>query len=201
MMGERMKILVADDDAIHRTILETVLTDAGHEVVTAEDGLQAWQIISEPDAPRIAILDWVMPGLEGPQICARVRAEPALQGMHLILLTSREKKEHIVHGLDAGANDYLTKPFHEAELLARISAGVRIVDLQQTLATRVAELEHALAQVHRLEGLLPICSYCRRVRNEDQYWESVETYISQRSDAKFTHGVCPTCADTVLQKP
>lgn len=194
-----MKILVADDDAIHRTILETVLTGIGHDVVTVTNGLDAWLALSGPDAPLLAVMDWIMPGLEGPQICARVRAEPRLESTYLILLTSRESKEHIVQGLDAGANDYLTKPFHEAELVARVAAGVRIVELQQTLAQRVAELEHALAQVHRLEGLLPICSFCRRIRNEDQYWESVESYISQRSEAKFTHGVCPTCYETKMQ--
>lgn len=196
-----MKILIADDDAIHRKILETVLTRSGHEVLIAEDGLQAWLMINGEDAPRLAVLDWVMPGLEGPQICARVRAEPALEGMHLILLTAREKKEDIVHGLDAGANDYLTKPFHEAELLARIAVGVRIVELQQALSLRVAELETALAQVQRLEGLLPICSYCRKIRNEEQYWESVESYITQHSGARFTHGICPTCAETELMPP
>lgn len=193
-----MKILVADDDAIHRKILETVLTRADHEVVIAEDGLQAWQRLSEVDAPRLAVLDWVMPGLEGPQICARMRAEPALEGMYVILLTAREKKEDIVRGLDAGANDYLTKPFHEAELLARIAVGVRVVELQNTLSMRVAELEQVLAKVHRLEGLLPMCSYCRRIRNEQQYWESVESYIIQHSETRFTHGICPTCAETKL---
>jgi YesN/AraC family two-component response regulator len=117
--------------------------------------------------------------------------------MYLMLLTSLESKGHIVAGLDAGADDYLVKPFDPEELRARINVGVRVLSLQERLADRVKELQEALANVKVLHGLLPICSYCKRIRGDDQYWQQVEGYIAQHSDAQFSHGICPTCYATV----
>ena len=97
-------------------------------------------------------------------------------------------------GLKAGADDYVIKPFDSEELRARVAVGERVINLQNALNSRISELQHALAQVHTLQGLIPICAYCKRVRNEREYWERVESYISARSDARFSHGVCPECA-------
>ena len=194
-----MRVLVADDDAIHRHIVAAVLTEAGYSVTVVNNGVQALEALREPGAPRLAVLDWIMPGLEGPEVCRQLRAEEtSTDPRYLLLLTGLDKKHDIVRGFQAGANDYVTKPFDDAELLARVRAGARIMELQQMLADRVQELERALAQVHQLEGLLPICSYCRKIRNEGQYWENVETYISERSGARFTHGICPSCYDRVV---
>ena len=113
--------------------------------------------------------------------------------MYLLLVTAREGRSDVVAGLDAGADDYVIKPFDPEELRARVAVGVRVLGLQQKLAERVAELQTALSNVKQLRGLLPICSYCKRIRGDDQYWTQVEGYIAQHSDAQFSHGICPTC--------
>jgi response regulator RpfG family c-di-GMP phosphodiesterase len=113
--------------------------------------------------------------------------------MYLVLLTARESPGDLVTGLDAGADDYITKPFDAEELRARVQVGVRVLNLQERLAERVEELQAALANVKQLRGLLPICSYCKRIRGDDQYWQQLEGYIAAHSDAQFSHGICPTC--------
>ncbi len=131
--GAAMKIVVADDDPLARQITERVLTKAGYEVVAVEDGLEAVRILSRPDGPRLALVDWTMPGLDGPDVCRAIRALPDHPYVYTILLTSRESKEDTVSGLEAGADDYLTKPFNPDELKARLRAGIRIMQLQDRL--------------------------------------------------------------------
>jgi len=118
---------------------------------------------------------------------------------YIILLTARDDGPDLVRGLEAGADDYITKPFNRKELRARIRVGLRVVRLQQILADRVRELAEALTRVKRLQGLLPICSYCKKIRNDRNYWEKVETYISEHSEAQFSHGICPDCFERVVK--
>ena len=151
--------------------------------------------LQKQDSPRLAILDWMMPGLDGVEICRRVRATTPRKPPYLILLTARGSTADVVVGLQAGADDYVTKPFERDELKARVQAGARIVELQEALATRVIELEEALSRVKLLQGLLPICAYCKRVRNDGDYWQQVESYVSEHSEARFSHGICPECFD------
>jgi DNA-binding response OmpR family regulator len=194
-----MKILIAEDDAVSRRVLEATLIRFGHEVVVAGDGAQAWEILQAEDAPRLAILDWMMPEIDGLEVCRRVRNLPSTTPPFLILLTAKSTKEEVVTGLDAGANDYLTKPFERAELRARVQVGVEVLELQSKLADRVRELELALTQVKQLQGLLPICSYCKKIRDEQNYWQRVDSYLSAHTDVMFSHGICPDCyRDEVL---
>jgi len=194
-----VKVLIAEDDALSRRVLEDTITRSGYDLVVTTDGLQAWEELQQEDAPLLAILDWMMPGMDGLQICRKVRESPAPVPTYLILVTTRERKEDIVAGLEAGANDYITKPFDRAELLARVRVGVRVVELQQNLAGRVRELQEALAHVTQLQGILPICCYCKKVRNDQKYWQKVEDYISEHSEVAFSHGICPECWETVVQ--
>jgi sigma-B regulation protein RsbU (phosphoserine phosphatase) len=194
-----MRILIADDDDVSRLALKAMLTKRGHEVVPTSDGNEAWQAFQVDDPPKLAILDWLMPGIDGVELCRRLRALANFKAVYLILLTSRGSKEHILEGLRAGANDYVTKPFDHEELEARIGVGVQVVQLQSELAQRVSELEVALAQVQQLQGLLPICSYCKRIRDDQDYWHQVERYIGCHANVRFSHGICPDCWKEVVE--
>ena len=191
-MPKPTTVLLADDDKLSLNVVSDTLTRAGYDVITATDGEQAWSKLQQSNA-QVAILDWIMPGIEGVEICRRAHADKRFANRYFILLTGKSSTEDLVAGLQAGASDYLRKPFEEAELLARVEVGVRFIELQQKLADRVDELEKALTQVKRLEGLLPICSYCKRIRNEQDYWERVDAYISQHANVRFSHNICPEC--------
>ncbi|HEU0106757.1 MAG TPA: response regulator [Vicinamibacteria bacterium] len=128
-----MKVLLAEDSGVIRILLQRVLTNWGYEVVFAEDGAQAWQILERPDSPRIALLDWMMPGLDGLEVCQRVRSAGREPRVYIILLTGKDQQKDVVRGLAAGADDYLRKPFDNAELEARIRTGRTIVELQDEL--------------------------------------------------------------------
>jgi DNA-binding response OmpR family regulator len=195
-----MRALVADDDPVAAAILSRTLHRWDVETVIAEDGEAAWRIITAADAPSLAIVDWMMPRLDGVELCRRIRSEPASANMYVVLLTGRDQPDDVVTGLDAGADDYLVKPFRTAELRARINAGIRVLTLQQRLSERVRELQAALANVKQLSGLLPMCSYCKRIRSDEDYWHQLETYISDHSEAEFSHGVCPTCLERVRKE-
>jgi sigma-B regulation protein RsbU (phosphoserine phosphatase) len=192
-------VLVADDDAISRTVVAAMLRKGGYEVKLAADGEQAWAALRLADAPPLAIMDWMMPGLDGPEICRRLRTRNTATPTYVILLTSRDTASDIVEGLRAGADDYVTKPPNEDELLARVSVGARMVALQQTLADRVRRLEEALSNVKQLQGLLPICSYCKRIRDDQNYWQQVESYISVHSGVQFSHSYCPECFEKYVK--
>jgi DNA-binding response OmpR family regulator len=198
-----MKILVAEDDAVTRKMLVVTLERLGWDVIQAEDGNAAWQAfetLKGKSAPELAVLDWMMPGVEGVEICRRLRTTPGFELVYIILVTSRGGKEDLSYGLAAGANDYITKPFDPVELQARVRVGERMVRLQRSLAARVTEVEAALAHVQRLQGLLPICSYCKKVRNEANYWEQVESYLGAHSDLDFTHSICPQCTEKMMKE-
>jgi DNA-binding response OmpR family regulator len=198
-----MKILVAEDDAVTRRMLVVTLERLGWDVITAEDGNAAWRVfetLKGNNVPEIAVLDWMMPGIEGIEICRRLHTTPGFELVYIILVTSRGGKEDLSYGLAAGANDYIAKPFDPVELEARVRVGQRMVKLQRSLAARVTEVEAALAHVQRLQGLLPICSYCKKVRNEANYWEQVESYFTTHSDLDFTHSICPQCTEKMLRE-
>jgi len=192
-----MRVLIAEDDRVTGEILARTLQRWGYETTNVSDGRQAWEQLRTATAPTLAILDWMMPEIDGPDVCRRVRAELPLANMYLLLVTARESRGDVVAGLDAGADDYIIKPFDPDELRARVAVGVRVLGLQQKLAERVAELQDALANVKQLRGLLPICSYCKRIRGDDQYWQQVEGYIADHSEAQFSHGICPSCYATI----
>jgi phosphoserine phosphatase RsbU/P len=195
-----MNLLIADDDDIARTLIVSLLRRRGYEIEAVSEGQTAWERLTQHDAPKIALLDWMMPGIDGIDICRGLRANPALNGVYLILLTSRDTQAHVVEGLRAGANDYITKPFNNEELLARVNIGVQTVQLQSELTQRVNELEEALRNVKQLQGLLPICSYCKSVRDDKNYWQRVEDYLTTHSELECSHGICPKCWDTVVRR-
>ena len=136
-----MKILIAEDEPNVRALLDTIVTRLGYEVEAVSDGTEAWAVLERPNAPRFAILDWVMPGMSGPEICRKVRQRSHAPYVYIILVTGMSTVNHLVEGMDAGADDYITKPFHSEQLMARLRAGQRILDLQQELLATQKALE------------------------------------------------------------
>jgi DNA-binding response OmpR family regulator len=193
-----MNVLVAEDDVTSRTMLQAVLRKWGYETVAVADGAQAWAHLQQPMGPRLALLDWMMPEMDGLEVCRRARQAVLPDPPYLIVVTSRTGTGDVVAGLEAGANDYITKPYQSAELKARLEVGRRVLELQQALAERVRQLEAALSHVKTLQGLLPICSYCHKIRNDQESWERLESYVIAHSEARFTHGICPDCLQKQL---
>jgi phosphoserine phosphatase RsbU/P len=194
-----VRILIAEDDAVSRHLLEATLHKWGYEVIVATDGLEALEALRQPGAPSLAILDWMMPGMDGAEVCLKARELAAGRLLYIILLTAKGRKEDVVEGLTAGADDYIIKPFDRSEMKARMNAGERILRLQAELGARVKELELALTNVKLLQGLLPICCYCKKIRNDQNYWQQVDSYVADHSEAQFTHGICPECRDKIVK--
>jgi DNA-binding response OmpR family regulator len=195
-----MHLLIAEDDVVTARLLRGLVASWGYTVTAVDDGERAAAALQADDPPQIAVLDWMMPGLKGPDVCRIARAEQSGPPTYIILLTSKHARADVVAGLEAGADDYLVKPFDLEELRSRLNAGARIITLQQRLAAQVAELEAALADVRRLNGLLPICSYCKAIRDDSEYWHRVEEYVTTHSEAQFTHGICPDCFERISSR-
>jgi sigma-B regulation protein RsbU (phosphoserine phosphatase) len=174
-----VRVLVADDEPLSRELLQRKLASWGHEVSVAQNGAEAWEILQQ-ERIELVIADWMMPVIDGIELCQKVRTGNHKGFIYFILLTARDAREDTVRGLEAGADDYMKKPFDWDELRARIRAGERIVNL--------------IAEVRTLSGLIPICAACKRIRNDTGYWQQVETYFADRAGAEFTHGICPQCA-------
>ncbi len=188
-----MRILIAEDDVTSRNILQAALREGGHEVVGTVNGAEAWTALQREDSPRLAILDWLMPEMDGLEVVHRVRALQTEQPPYIIMLTIKGEKADIVAGLDAGANDYLAKPFDADELRARVEVGRRMIEMQAAMASKNDELRQALDQVKTLRGIVPICSHCKKVRDSKGYWQQVDVYIRDHTEAEFSHSLCENC--------
>jgi len=196
-----MKVLIADDDPVAGRAAEKLLIDWGYEVILHRDGATAWNALQEDDPPRICLLDWMMPGLDGPSVCRKIRALNGRPSVYIILLTVKGEKEDLIRGLESRADDYIVKPFDPNELRVRIRAGRRIIEQNMDLAAANARLERVnfelaeiLQEVKILSGLLPICASCKKIRDDGGDWRTVEDYVCRHSEAQFTHGICPQCA-------
>jgi phosphoserine phosphatase RsbU/P len=179
-----MKVLTVEDDEIARTILRQALRKLGHEVIEAFDGEEAWtRLQAEP--VRVVVSDWMMPNLDGLDLCRRIRARKSEDYVYFILLTVRDASDQNQRAAtDAGVDDFLTKPLALQELWMRLQVAERI--LRYT------------TRVHQLEQMLPICSYCKKVRNDSNYWQQIESYIKERTGSDFSHSVCPDCYQRIV---
>jgi sigma-B regulation protein RsbU (phosphoserine phosphatase) len=176
-----MKILVVEDDPIFQIAISGALRALNHEVVTAADGVAALVILHRENI-RLVVSDWKMPMLDGLDLCRAIRAK-GTDYVYFILLTVAEATDenHDV-ALTAGVDDFLTKPLAKRELKSRIHVAQRIIQFT--------------TQVRQLESFLPICSHCRRVRDDQNYWQQIEAYVNERTGTRFSHGVCPECYET-----
>jgi phosphoserine phosphatase RsbU/P len=192
-----MRVFVVEDDRKVAGFIQTGLEQEGHAVDVLHEGNGAGEQALTIDYDAV-VLDVMLPGRSGFQVLRDIRARKA--SLPVLILTAKDSIEERVAGLDAGADDYVVKPFDADELRARVHVGIRVLKLQERLAERVAELQTALLKVKQLSGLLPICSYCKRIRSDQNYWEQVDRYVAQHSDAEFSHGICPDCFKTVIAK-
>jgi len=179
-----MNLLLAEDDAVARLTLSAVLKGLGYEVTEAEHGGEAWANLQLGYFP-IVISDWQMPEVDGPELCRRMRARASDRYSYFLLVTATGGKKRYLEGMDAGADDFITKPIDVDELRARLKAAERILGLRQ--------------HVQQLEGLLPMCAYCKRIRDASEKWESIERYVEARSGAQFSHGYCPACYEKYVR--
>jgi sigma-B regulation protein RsbU (phosphoserine phosphatase) len=180
-----VKILAVEDDAVARAVLRQALRRLGHESIEAGDGEAAWELLQKSDTVRVVVSDWMMPKSDGLDLCRRIRNRVGSEYIYFILLTSRDAtEENQTTAADAGVDDFLTKPLDLAELWTRLRVAERI--LRYT------------TQVRQLEEMLPICSYCKKIRDDRNYWQQLEGYISERTGSDFSHSVCPDCYQRVL---
>ncbi|MDD2853739.1 MAG: response regulator [Desulfuromonadaceae bacterium] len=198
-----MNILIAEDDTPSRLMLQSLLVKWGYSVTSAKDGDEAWNYLCEPGHPHLLILDWKMPGIEGPELVKRLREREPEKPYYAIIITSRSNKDSASSALNSGADDFIGKPFDNDELRARVAVGYRMNCLQNALYEHIQDLSQALNRVKRLEGIIPICMYCKKIRDDQNSWNQLEQYISDHSEAMFSHGICPDCIEkqtTIIQQ-
>ncbi len=188
-----MRVLIADDGLTIRRLLETYLTNWGYDVVPVSDGKEAWEVLKNLDAPRLVILDWLMPKMDGVDVCRKVRELAHGNLFYIIIFTSLEDKKDLVTALDAGADDFIIKSFDKDELQARIKVGERVARLKSELDSRVKALEESIAHVKLLQGILPICMHCHKIRDDQEVWQRLDKYITEHTDVMLSHGLCPEC--------
>lgn len=193
-----MRVLIVEDNRTEQKLIQHMLDEWGYETEVSEDGIRAWQRILEDDAPDLLILDWMLPGIPGVEICRRLREMK--RNCYIILLTAKDHRDDVIMGLQSGADDYVQKPFHREEFKARVRNAKRVLDLQEDLQKQVKELEQALAKVDQLQGLIPICCYCKNIRSDDNYWQRLEAYFQEQANVQFSHGICPSCFDTMFEQ-
>lgn len=175
-----VKLLIAEDEKASLDFFIALGRNFGYEIITAENGKQAYEILSTDSSPRIALLDWMMPEISGIDVCKLIRKNPTSHQPYIIMITSLSDPERIAEALDAGADDYVIKPFSSIELKARISVGKRLIAADE--------------EIRRLWKLIPICMYCKSIRVDPNYWTSIERFIAERiEDVTFSHGICPKC--------
>ena len=183
--GYSLKILAVEDDPVARKILVQALRRLGYDDVSeARDGMEALALL-EKEPARVIVSDWIMPGMDGLELCRQIRARVKSEYVYFILLTSREADiENQREATEAGVDDFLVKPLDLQELWMRLRVAERI-------------LRYA-TQVQQLEAFLPICSYCKKVRDDQNYWQQIEGYINARTGSEFSHSVCPDCYKQVI---
>jgi phosphoserine phosphatase RsbU/P len=179
-----MKILIAEDDPVSLTILKAALQSDGHEVVATSTGEEAWERF-DAEPVRVIVSDWMMPGLDGLEFCRKVRARAKTEYTYFILLTANHTgRDNLRAAMAAGCDDFLAKPLDREAIFMRLRVAARILDFT--------------TQIRVLKELIPICMYCKKVRDDTDYWQQVDTYIHTCTGSNFSHGICPECLDKHL---
>jgi sigma-B regulation protein RsbU (phosphoserine phosphatase) len=177
-----MKILAVEDDPVAQLVIESALKSLGHEVLLAVDGNRAWELLADRSV-RVVVSDWRLPGLDGLDLCRLIRGRGG-DYVSFILLTQLTASEvNIDAAIEAGVDDFLTKPVNIRDLKLRLHAAERVLGLN--------------SQVRQLEGFLPICAHCKKIRDDRNYWQQIESYLNARTGTRFSHGICPECYEKI----
>jgi phosphoserine phosphatase RsbU/P len=179
-----MKILIAEDDLPSRRILQVSLEKLGQSVVSASDGEEAWEYLADQPAD-VIVSDWMMPRLDGLELCHRVRQRAQVRYVYFILLTARTGHENYLQAMESGVDDFLSKPLRMEELTIRLRVAERIIGY--------------IGEVRELKRLLPICAYCKRIRDDQAYWHDIESYMRAVTGSDFSHGICPECYESQVK--
>jgi CheY-like chemotaxis protein len=181
-----MKILIAEDDPVASKVLRLTLEQVGHEVIVVADGAAAWEVVLKQQVS-VVVSDWMMPELDGLQLCRRIRELMERDYTYFILLTANHAgRENLALAMDAGIDDFLQKPLDREAIWMRLRVAERILAFTR--------------QIRQLGELLPICAYCKKIRDDGTYWKQFESYIEEHTGANFSHGVCPDCFEQQLQE-
>ena len=189
-----MNVLIAEDEYTTRLMVQVSLENWGYTVTSVVDGKEAWNIVKKPDTVDIAILDWEMPEIDGVELTRKIKDLERANPIYVILLTARDSKNDIVQGFDAGADDYMTKPFNDDELRARVRVAERLVTIQSSLSNTVDELKMALDTVDSLQGGLLVCTSCMKIEGEDRQWHTLRESVNEYIDMRLTPELCPECS-------
>ncbi|MFP4445323.1 MAG: PleD family two-component system response regulator [Desulfosudaceae bacterium] len=194
-MDTNITILVVDDEPTIRLVTARILRKAGYKVMEADSGESCLDMVRDT-RPDLVVLDIVLPGINGYEVCRRIKEDKCLQGIYVLLLSGkRTESDDQSEGLEIGADGYVARPISNREFLARIQAMVRIIRAERERDRLIGELRKALDNIKTLRGLLPICCYCKKIRDDRGYWSQLEVYIQSHSEADFSHGICPECME------
>lgn len=189
---EIMKILIVDDNAANIDVMLTFLEMEGYDISIATSGESAIKAACH-NLPDLILLDVMMPQIDGFETCRRLKELPQTKDIPIIFVTAKKEVDDIVKGFDCGGVDYISKPFRQEEVLARVDTHLRLRLMAVAQERLIKELNQALEEVKTLRGILPICSYCKKIRDESGEWQQIEEYISSHSDTDFSHGICSEC--------
>ena len=191
-LNEKFLVLVIDDNPKNLQVVSQIIDSAGYMVAAATDEAQVLSMIASKP-PDLILLDIVMPGVNGFDLCRKLKALPEAADIPIIMLSVKDSAEDIVQGFEAGAADYVSKPFNAEELMARVNAQIELKQVSDQQTRLIDELEKALSDVKQLAELIPICAHCKKVRADQEYWQQVEDYIATHSTARILHSICPDC--------
>lgn len=187
------KILIVDDERSNISLLANALKEA-YTVLAAKNGEEGLKRAVGPNPPDLILLDIIMPGMDGYEVCEKLKATPETRDIPVIFVTGVNRVQDEAKGFELGAVDYITKPFNMSIVLARIRTQIELRETHRKLIAQNEEMRRAMAEIRRLQGFLPICASCKKIRDDEGYWQRIEKYIQDRSDAVFSHSICPECA-------
>jgi DNA-binding response OmpR family regulator len=197
--SERYRILIVDDDPVNLKLVAGLLSQAlPCDLCFALGGAEALALMDRV-APDLVVLDVNMPGMSGFETCAAIRSLDRQGETPIIFVTAHNDQDSILRGFEAGGSDYVVRPFSGQELLARIKVHLELKLRRDQLVRQKEVLEEALLRIKRLEGIIPICMYCHKIRDDHSSWQQLEQYISEHSEVHFSHGICPDCYERAVR--